>query len=141
MDEFKEFTRDKKDTLNKLKKSEDAQNKLLLAMTTTKKMLNAAMKMNTKLKSDNVVLKETQNKLEIEKAALAEELRREKAEYMNGINKFFRENEVLKRKLEKAKKELKEEQAKRMSIVEKMSDIVKNEMALTNPKSNKKAKR
>ena len=37
MDEFKEFTRDKKDTLNKLKKSEDAQNKLLLAMTTTKK--------------------------------------------------------------------------------------------------------
>lgn len=59
MDEFKEFTRDKMDTLNKLKKSEDAQNKLLLAMTTTKKMLNAAMKMNNKLKSDNVVLKET----------------------------------------------------------------------------------
>ena len=141
MDEFKEFTRDKKDTLNKLKKSEDAQNKLLLAMTTTKKMLNAAMKMNNKLKSDNVVLKETQNKLEIEKAALAEELRREEAGYMNGFNKIFRENEVMKSKLEKAKKELKEEQAKRMSIVEKMSDIVKNEMALTNPKSNKKAKR
>ena len=40
MEEFKEY---KKDTLNKLKKSEDAQNKLLLAMTTTKKMLNAAI--------------------------------------------------------------------------------------------------
>ena len=47
----------------------------------------------------------------------------------------------MKSKLEKAKKELKEEQAKRKSIVEKMSDIVKNEMATTNPKSNKKAKR
>ena len=131
MDEFKEFTRDKKDT----------HNKLLLAMTRTKKMLNAAMKKLNKLESENVVLKDTQNKLEIEKAALAEELRREEAGYMNGFNKIFRENEVMKSKLEKAKKELKEEQAKRMSIVEKMSDIVKNEMALTNPKSNKKAKR
>ena len=46
----------------------------------------------------------------------------------------------MKSKLEEAKKELMESQAKRMSIVEKMSDIVKNEMATTNPKSNKKAK-
>ena len=141
MEEFKEFTRDKKDTLNKLKKSEDTHNKLLLAMTTTKKMLNAAMKKLNKLESENVVLKDTQNKLEIEKAALAEELRREKAAWMMGYNRIFRENEVMKSKLEEAKKELKEEQAKRMSIVEKMSDIVKNEMATTNPKSNKKAKR
>ena len=134
MEEFKEFTRDKKDT----------HNKLLLAMTRTKKMLNAAMKKLNKLESENVVLKDTQNKLEIEKAKLAEELRREKAAeagYMNGYNRIHGENEVMKSKLEKAKKELKEEQAKRMSIVEKMSDIVKNEMATTNPKSNKKAKR
>ncbi len=144
MEEFKEFTRDKKDTLNKLKKSEDTHNKLLLAMTTTKKMLKAAMKKLNKLESENVVLKDTQNKLEIEKAALAEELRREKAAeagYMNGYNRIHGENEVMKSKLEKAKKELKEEQAKRKSIVEKMSDIVKNEMATMNPKSNKKAKR
>ena len=141
MDEFKEFTRDKMDTLNKLKKSEDAQNKLLLAMTTTKKMLNAAMKMNNKLKSDNVVLKDTQNKLEIEKTALAEQLRKEKAAWMMGYNRIHGEKEVMKSKLEKAKKELMESQAKRKSIVEKMSDIVKNEMATMNPKSNKKAKR
>ena len=141
MEEFKEFTRDKKDTLNKLKKSEDTHNKLLLAMTTTKKMLKAAMKKLNKLESENVVLKDTQNKLEIEKAALAEELRREKAAWMMGYNRIFRENEVMKSKLEEAKKELKEEHAKRMSIVEKMSDIVKNEMATMNPKSNKKAKR
>ena len=141
MEEFKEFTRDKKDTLNKLKKSEDTHNKLLLAMTTTKKMLNAAMKKLNKLESENVVLKDTQNELEIEKAKLAEELRREKAAWMMGYNRIFRENEVMKSKLEEAKKELKEEQAKRKSIVEKMSDIVKNEMATTNPKSNKKAKR
>ena len=131
MEEFKEFTRDKKDT----------HNKLLLAMTTTKKMLNAAMKKLNKLESENVVLKDTQNELEIEKAKLAEELRREKAAWMMGYNRIFRENEVMKSKLEEAKKELKEEHAKRMSIVEKMSDIVKNEMATTNPKSNKKAKR
>jgi hypothetical protein len=131
MEEFKEFTRDKKDT----------HNKLLLAMTRTKKMLNAAMKKLNKLESENVVLKDTQNKLEIEKAALAEELRREKAAWMMGFNKIFRENEVMKSKLEKAKKELMESQAKRKSIVEKMSDIVKNEMATMNPKSNKKAKR
>ena len=138
MEEFKEY---KKDTLNKLKKSEDAQNKLLLAMTTTKKMLNAAMKMNNKLKSDNVVLKDTQNKLEIEKTALAEQLRKEKAAWMMGYNRIHGEKEVMKSKLEKAKKELMESQAKRKSIVEKMSDIVKNEMATMNPKSNKKAKR
>jgi hypothetical protein len=134
MEEFKEFTRDKKDT----------HNKLLLAMTRTKKMLNAAMKKLNKLESENVVLKDTQNKLEIEKAKLAEELRREKAAeagYMNGYNRIHGENEVMKSKLEKAKKELMESQAKRKSIVEKMSDIVKNEMATMNPKSNKKAKR
>ena len=103
--------------------------------------LNAAMKKLNKLESENVVLKDTQNKLEIEKAALAEELRREKAAWIMGYNRILTENEVMKSKLEEAKKELKEEQAKRMSIVEKMSDIVKNEMATTNPKSNKKAKR
>ena len=90
-----------------------------------------------------LVVEETQNKLEMEKAALVEELRREKAAWdtvMMDNRKVHREKAVMKSKLEEMKKELKEAQAKRKSMVEKMKEMIENEMATTNPKSNKKAK-
>ena len=87
---MEEFTRHNKETQNKLTKSEEAQKKLLLAMTTTKKMLDAAMTNVNKLESENaiiaekiqtdadtkwkLVVEETQNKLEMEKAALVKVL-------------------------------------------------------------------
>ena len=53
---------------------------------------------------------------------------------------IHREKEVMKSKLEEMKKELREAQVKRKLMVEKVKEMVENEMATTNPKSNKKAK-
>jgi len=149
-----EFTRDNEEIQNKLKESEEAQKQLELKIKLTKVMLDAAMKiiekwdsekaiMAEKIQTDadtkwKLVVEETQNKLEMEKAALVEELQRGNAAWetvMKDNSKVHRENLGL-------KKELKEAQAKRKSMVDKMKEIVgENEMATTNPKSNKKAKR
>jgi len=149
-----EFTRDNEEIQNKLKESEEAQKQLELKIKLTKVMLDAAMKiiekwdsekaiMAEKIQTDadtkwKLVVEENQKKGEMKIAALNNELVAEKSEG----HKIRMENKKLNSKLKKNEEKLKEAQAKRKSMVDKMKEIVgENEMATTNPKSNKKAKR
>jgi hypothetical protein len=149
-----EFTRDNEEIQNKLKESEEAQKQLELKIKLTKVMLDAAMKiiekwdsekaiMAEKIQTDadtkwKLVVDETKKKGEMKIAALDNELVAEKSEG----HKIRMENKKLNSKLKKNEEKLKEAQAKRKSMVDKMKEIVgENEMATTNPKSNKKAKR
>ena len=144
---IEEFTLD-------MKKIEKANKKLRLAMTTTNKMLNAATAKVTKLESENaiiaekiqidadtkwkLVVEETQNKFDKEKAALAGELQ----SYYNAWMTMMKDNKKCYSENSTLKKALKDEQGKTKLMVDKMKEMIgENEMATTKPKSNKKAKR
>jgi hypothetical protein len=140
---MKEFVRDSKETQNKLKKSEEAQKKLELAITTTNKMLNAATSNVEKLKSENAIIAEKiQTEADTKWKLAQNNLEMENARLLASYKKATNENKKLVSLNLGLKDKLKEEQAKRKLMVDKMKDMVgENEMATTNPKSKKKAKR
>ena len=60
---------------------------------------------------------------------------------MTDNSKILREKQAIQKKLLKTKNDLKEKQEKMDSIAGMLKHVLENEMATTNPKSNKKAKR
>ncbi len=140
---MEEFTLYNEDTQNKLKKSEEAQKKLELAITTTNKMLNAATSNVEKLKSENAIIAEKiQTEADTKWKLAQNNLEMENARLLASYKKATNENKKLVSLNLGLKDKLKEEQAKRKLMVDKMKDMVgENKMATMNPKSKKKAKR